>query len=84
LVGWVFDFKLVLGAAMGAAETFMETVREVASASVVEVVLKEPKQISTGLATMYAMLAGKMTPDRATMPHSEFQIASTWRANCKG
>jgi hypothetical protein len=55
----------------------METVRGVATASVVEVAVKEPKQISTGLARMSAMLAGKETPDRATMLHSEFPIAPT-------
>jgi hypothetical protein len=51
---------------------------------VVEVIVKEPKQISTGLARMYAMLAGKTTPDRATMLHSEFLIIPTWHANCQG
>jgi hypothetical protein len=39
--------------------------------------VKEPKQISTGLARMSAMLAGKMTPDRASMQHSEFPISPT-------
>jgi hypothetical protein len=37
--------------------------------------VKELKQISTGLVWMSAMLAGKTTPDRATMLHSEFPIA---------
>jgi hypothetical protein len=46
--------------------------------------VKEPKQIPTGLARMSAMLVGKMTPDRATMLHSEFLISPTWRANCQG
>jgi hypothetical protein len=46
--------------------------------------VKEPKQISTGLARMSAMLARKMTPNRATMLHSEFLISPTWRANCQG
>jgi hypothetical protein len=46
--------------------------------------MKEPKQISTGLARMSAMLAGKTTPDWATMLHSEFPITPTWRANCQG
>jgi hypothetical protein len=80
----VFDFWLELGAATGIAGAFMETVGEVAAASVVEVVVKEPKQISTGLVRMSAMLAGKTTPDRATMLHSEFPITPTWRANCQG
>jgi hypothetical protein len=55
----------------------METVREVAAASVVEVTVKEPKQISTGLTRMSAMLAKKTTPDRAIMLHNEFLIAPT-------
>jgi hypothetical protein len=46
--------------------------------------VKEPKQISTGLVRMAVMLAGKTTPDRATMLHSEFPIAPTWRANYQG
>jgi hypothetical protein len=37
--------------------------------------VKELKQISTGLARMSAMLAGKTTPDRAAMLHSEFLIS---------
>jgi hypothetical protein len=37
-----------------------------------------------GLARVAIMLAGKTTPDRATMLHSEFSIAPTWRANCQG
>jgi hypothetical protein len=44
--------------------------------------VKEPKQISTGLARMSAMLAGKTTPDRATMLQSEIPISPTWRARC--
>jgi hypothetical protein len=51
---------------------------------VVEVTVKEPKQISTGSARMSAMLAGKTTLDRAAMLHSEFLISPTWRANCQG
>jgi hypothetical protein len=35
------------------------------------------------LARMSAMLAGKTTPDRAAMLHSEFFISPTWRANCQ-
>jgi hypothetical protein len=44
---------------------------------VVEVAVKEPKQIFTGLARMSAMLPGKTTPDQATMLHSEFPISPT-------
>jgi hypothetical protein len=62
----------------------METVGEIATASAVEVAVKEPKQISTGLAMMFTMLTGKTTPDRATMLHSEFPITPTWRTNCQG
>jgi hypothetical protein len=72
---WVFDFLLELGAASCVVGAFMEVVEEVATASVVEVAVKEPKQISTGLARMFAMLAEKTTPDRATMLHSEFPIS---------
>jgi hypothetical protein len=36
-------------------------------AGTVEVAMKVPKQISTGLARMSAMLAKKTTPDQATM-----------------
>jgi hypothetical protein len=68
---------LELGAVTGVAGTFTKAAREVAVTSVVEVIVKEPKQISTGLARMYAMLAGKTTPDRATMLHSEFLITPT-------
>jgi hypothetical protein len=46
--------------------------------------VKESKQISTGSARMSAMLAEKTTPDRDAMLHSEFLIATTWRANCQG
>jgi hypothetical protein len=84
LVGWVFDFSSELGAATDVAGTFTETIGEVAAASVVEVTVKELKQISTGLARMSSMLVRKTTPDRATMLHSEFPIAPTWRANCQG
>jgi hypothetical protein len=59
-----------------------KAVGEVAAASVVEVAVKEPKQISTGLARMSAMLVGKTTPDQAAMLHSEFLISPTWCANC--
>jgi hypothetical protein len=43
----------------------------------VGVAVKQPKQISMGLARMSAMLIGKMTLDRATMLHSEFPITPT-------
>jgi hypothetical protein len=57
LDSWVFDFLLALEVATGVAGAFTETVGEVSTASVVEVAVKEPKQISTGLARMSAMLA---------------------------
>jgi hypothetical protein len=63
---------------------FVETVGEVAAASVVEVVVKEPKQISTGLGRMSAMLAGKTTPDRATLSHSEFLITLPCATTVRG
>jgi hypothetical protein len=50
---------------------------EVAATRTGEVIVKEPKQISTGLARMASMLVGKTTPDRATMLHSELLIAPT-------
>jgi hypothetical protein len=50
----------------------------------VEVAVKEPKHISTGLARMSAMLVGKTTVDRVTMLHSEYPIAPTLRANYQG
>jgi hypothetical protein len=84
LGGWVFDFLLGLGAALEVARAFTEAAGEVTAASVVEVAVKEPKQISTGLARMSTMLAGKTTPDRANMLHNEFQITPTRRANCQG
>jgi hypothetical protein len=59
------------------AGTFTEAVGEVVAASVVEVAVKEPKQISIGSARMSAMLAGKTTPDRAAMLHNEFLISPT-------
>jgi hypothetical protein len=46
--------------------------------------VKEPKQISTGLERMSAMLAWKTTPDRAAMLHNAFLISPTWHANCQG
>jgi hypothetical protein len=59
---------------LGVTGAFVETVGKVTTASLVEVAVKEPKQISTGLARMSATLAGKTSPDRATMLHSEFPI----------
>jgi hypothetical protein len=84
LGGWVFDLLLELGAALEVAETFIVAVCEVAAAIVVKVAVKDLKQISTRLARMFAMLAGKTTPDRATMLHNEFPISPTWRAHCQG
>jgi hypothetical protein len=72
------------GAASEVTGAFTEAVGEVAAASVVEVDVKEPKEISTGLARMSAMLAGKMTLDRAAMLHNKFLISPTWRTNCQG
>jgi hypothetical protein len=83
LGGWVFDFLPELGAAPQVVGAFTEAVGEVAAASVVEVAVKEPKQISTWLARMSSMLAGKRTPDWAAMLHSEFLISPTWHANCQ-
>jgi hypothetical protein len=68
---------LELGVASSVAGAFMEAVEEVTAEGVVEVAVKEPKQISTGLARMSTMLAGKTIPDRATMLHSEFPISPT-------
>jgi hypothetical protein len=72
------------GGGIGVTGAFMEAVDEVTAASMVEVAVKEPKQISTGSARMSAMLTGKTTPDRATMLHNEFPISPTWHANCQG
>jgi hypothetical protein len=84
LGGWVFDFLPELGAASNVAGASMEAVGDVTAASVVGVTVKEPKQISTGLARMPAMLARKTTLDRAAMLHNEFLITPTWHANCQG
>jgi hypothetical protein len=62
---------------MGVAAIFTADAREVVAAGTVEVAMKEPKQISRGLARMSTMLAGKTTPDQATMLHSEFPISPT-------
>jgi hypothetical protein len=77
LGGWVFDFLPELGAALEIVEAFTDVVGEVVAASVVEVAVKEPKQISMGLARMSAILTGKTTPVRAAMLHSEFLISPT-------
>jgi hypothetical protein len=74
---WVFDFLLEQGATSDVVGTFTETVGEVTAASAVEVVVKEPKQISTGFARISTMLAGKTTPDRVAMLHSEFLFSPT-------
>jgi hypothetical protein len=83
--GWV-GLRLFAraGAASEVAGALTEAAGEVAPTSVVEVAVKEPKQIYTGSARMSAMLAGKITPDWAAMLHSEFLISPTWRANCQG
>jgi hypothetical protein len=62
------------GAASEVARAVTEAIGEVAVAGMVEVDVKEPKHISTGLARMSAMLARKMTLDVATMLHREFPI----------
>jgi hypothetical protein len=66
---------------MSGAGTFMETVGEVAAASVVEVVVKEPKQISVGLARMSAMLARKTTQQVPGHPYLAHQLSGdeTWQ-----
>jgi hypothetical protein len=81
LGGWVFDFLQELGAASEVVGAFTKAAGEVAAASAIDVAVKELKQISTGLARMSTMLAGKGTPDRAAMLHIEFLISPTWRAN---
>jgi hypothetical protein len=58
LGGWVFNFRSEAGVVTGVVGTFTTIVGEVA-ASVVEVVMKDTKQISTGLARMSSMLAEK-------------------------
>jgi hypothetical protein len=77
LGGWEFDSWPELGAALDATGTFAKVAGEVAAAIRVEVTVKEPKQISMGSPRMCAMLAGKTTPDRAAMLHSEFLISPT-------
>jgi hypothetical protein len=78
------DFLPELGAASKVTGASTEVAGEVAAASGVEVAVKEPKQISTESARMFSILAGKRTPDRAAMLHSEFLISPTWRTNCQG
>jgi hypothetical protein len=77
-------FLVGAGGTLEVVGAFTGAIGEVAAASAVEVMVKEPKRISTGLARISAMLAGKTTPDQATMLHSEFLISPTWRANCQG
>jgi hypothetical protein len=84
LGGWVFDFWPELGPTPDIAGTFTEAVGEVAATSVVEVAVKEPKQISTGSVRMFAMFARKMTPDRAAMLHSEFLISLPGAPTARG
>jgi hypothetical protein len=49
---------------------------------VVDVTGIKPKQMSTGLVRMSAMLSGKMTPlVEAIELHEEPQLPPTWRAN---
>jgi hypothetical protein len=84
LGGWAINFLPELGTASKVAGASTEAVDEVVTTSAAEVAVKEPKQISMGLARMSAMLAWKTTLDRATMLHSEFLISPTWRANCQG
>jgi hypothetical protein len=78
--------RLLAGAGSGSRchGDLAEVAGEVTAAIRVEVAVKEPKQISTWSARMSAILAGKTTPDRAAMLHSEFLISPTWRANCQG
>jgi hypothetical protein len=73
-----------LGVASEVVVAFTEAVGEIAASSAVEVVVKEPKQISTGLARMSTMLTRKTTPNRTAMLHREFLISPTWRTNCQG
>jgi hypothetical protein len=83
LGGWVSVTRTETGVALDVVTAHPATAEEVVVTGTVEVMVKEPKQI-TGLARMAAMLAEKTTPDWATMLHSEFPIAPTWRANCQG
>jgi hypothetical protein len=82
LGGWVLDFSPEPGTAFKVTGASTEAASEVASASGVEVAVKEPMQISTESARMSAILAGKTMPDRAAMLHNKFLTSPTWRANC--
>jgi hypothetical protein len=81
LGGWVSVAGSETRVVTDTTVTYLAANEKVVVAGTDEVIVKEPKQISTGLARMSAMLVGKTTPDRATMPHSEFPIAPTWCAN---
>jgi hypothetical protein len=51
---------------------------------VVDVAGIEPKQMSTGLARMSAILSGKMMSlVEAIELHENFDLAPTWRASCQ-
>jgi hypothetical protein len=79
---WVSDVRSETSSVVGVNTIFAVVTGEVVAVNTVEVAVKELKQISTGLARMSAMLAGKTTPNRGTMLHSEFPISPTWRDNC--
>jgi hypothetical protein len=66
-----------MGVVTGADMSYSGVTGEAVPARAGEVVVKDPKQISTGLARMAAMLARRTTLDRATILHSEFPIAPT-------
>jgi hypothetical protein len=72
---WVSDARSEMGVATCVVAAHSTVVGEVADARTVEVIGKEPKQISIGLERMAAMLAEKTTPDRATMLHNELPIS---------
>jgi hypothetical protein len=74
---WVSDARSETGAAADVVTIFTAVIGELMATGTVEVAVKEPKQIFTGLVRMFAMLTGKMTPDRATMLHSKFPISPT-------
>jgi hypothetical protein len=81
LGGWVSIVGSKTVVVTSTTTTCLAATGEVVDTGTGEVAVKEPKKISTGSARMAAMLAGKTTPDRATMLHSEFPIAPTWHAN---
>jgi hypothetical protein len=68
LGGWFSDVGSETGLVIGFAAICTADTEDVVAVGTLEVVVKEPKQISTGLARMAAMLTGKTTPDRATNP----------------